>query len=190
MSEETEHWLKYSSVGFASVDHASAKIPECSLSRSLSLTRLTDCLSKFFCSLRRTTMRASNRCFFFSSYSSACSFSLACCFFSISVRRFCAVEDELWDKVPSRAPNNLCPRLRSSNCPLLRRSDGWSCADVACKTTLVVSWPGSWLNRRRLTLLAETDDCLRFGGREEVRVSSMGSGTMTAEATALWMTHD
>lgn len=155
-----------------------------------SLTRLTDCLSNFFCSLRRTTMRASNRCFFFSSYSSACSFSLACCFFSMSVRRFCAVEDELWDKVPSRAPNNLCPRLRSSNCPLLRRSDGWSCADVACEAKSVVSWPGSWLNRSRLTLPSETDDFLRFNGGKDVWDSSMGSGTMTAEATALWKMHN
>ena len=85
--------------------------------------RQTDCLSYFFCSLRLITMRASRFCFFFSSCSSACCFSLACCFFSISVRRFCAVDDELWDNVPSRAPNNLCPRLRSSNCPLRLRSD-------------------------------------------------------------------
>ena len=74
----------------------------------------TDCLLYLCCSSRRTTMSASRRCLFFSSYSSACSFNLACCFFSMSVRRLCAVEDELWDKVPSRAPNNLCPRLRSS----------------------------------------------------------------------------
>ena len=121
----------------------------------------TDCLLYFFCSLRRTSMRASRRSFFSSSYSSACSFSLACCLFSISVRRFCAAEDELWDNVLSRAPNNLCPRLRSSTCPLLRRSDSRSGADVSGAT----SWPlpiESWLIRGRLAVSSDNGECLRF----------------------------
>lgn len=121
----------------------------------------TDCLLYFFCSLRRTSMRASRRSFFSSSYSSACSFSLACCLFSISVRRFCAVEDELWDKVLSRAPNNLCPRLRSSICPLLRRSDSRSGVEVS----RAMSWPlsiESWLIRGRLAVFSGNGECLRF----------------------------
>ena len=121
----------------------------------------TVCLLYFFCSFRRTSMRASRRSFFSSSYSSACSFSLACCLFSISVRRFCAVEDELWDKVLSRAPNSLCPRLRSSICPLLRRSDSRSGVEVS----RAMSWPssiGSWLIRVRLAALSGNGECLRF----------------------------
>lgn len=150
-------------------------------------TEHTDCLSNFFCSLRRTTKRASSFCFFFSSCSSACSFSLACCFFSMSVRRFCAVDDELWDKVPSRAPNSLCPRLRSSICPLLRRSDcrvSWV-ADcwgdtVSGSLPLVSLWP----SLGRFDRSSEKEDCLRFrvaGGEGDCS----DSGRMTAEARAL-----
>lgn len=129
-------------------------------------------------------MRACNCCFFFSSYSSACNFSLACCFFSISVRRFCAAEDELWDKVPSRAPNNLCPRLRSSNCPLLCRSDGWSCLVEDSEPTSCPLSFEFWPNRGLLELCSVMDDCLRFVDNGD-GTSSTGSGRMTADATAL-----
>lgn len=133
-------------------------------------------------------MRACNRCFFFSSYSSACNFSLACCFFSMSVRRFCAAEDELWDKVPSRAPNNLCPRLRSSSCPLLRRSDAWSCPIEDSEPKLCPLLFEFWLNRGLLELSSVIDDCLRFADIEGGD-SSTGSGRMTADATALENTY-
>lgn len=126
-------------------------------------------------------MRASNRCFFFSSYSSACNFSLACCFFSISVRRFCAVEDELWDKVSSKAPNNLCPRLRSSNCPFLRRSGNRSCVGIG---SLPVSIGECWVSRGLLALPSDVFDCLRLACAEGWG-SSIASGSITAEATAL-----
>lgn len=135
--------------------------PFLALPENFTLEKQTDCLLYFFCSLRRTSTRASRRSFFSSSYSSACSFSLACCLFSISVRRFCAVEDELWDKVLSRAPNNLCPRLRSSICPLLRRSDGRSCVDESRAT----SWPlpvESWLIRGRLAASSGNGEGLRL----------------------------
>lgn len=150
-------------------------------------TELTDCLSNFFCSLLRITIRASSFCFFFSSCSSAWTFSLACCFCSISVRRFCAVEDERCDKVPSRAPNNLCPRLRSSNCPLLRSSD--------CRLE-AADWGGviisgrpvqsSWLRRGLLPPASEKEDCLRFRVAGGERGCSSVSGNITAEATALY----
>ena len=89
---------------------------------NLHCSERTDCRSYIFCSLWRSLIRISNFSLFFSSSSSACNLSLSCCFFSMSARRFCAVDDELWDRVPSRAPNNLCPRFRSSSCPVLRRS--------------------------------------------------------------------
>lgn len=126
-------------------------------------------------------MRASNRCFFFWSYSSACNFSLACCFFSISVRRFCAVEDELWDKVSIKAPNNLCPRLRSSNCPFLRRSGTRSCVGIG---SLPVSIGECWVSRGLLALPSDVVDCLRLACSEGWG-SSIASGSITAEATAL-----
>lgn len=126
-------------------------------------------------------MRASNRCFFFSSYSSACDFSLACCFFSISVRRFCAVEDELWDKVSSKAPNNLCPRLRSSNCPFLRRSGTRSCVGIG---SLLVTIGECWVSRGLLALPTDVFDCLRLPCAEGWGPSVV-SGSNTAEATAL-----
>ncbi len=127
--------------------------------------------------------RASLFCFFFSSCSSACSFSLACCFFSMSVRRFCAVEDELWDNVPSRAPNSLCPRLRSSNCPLLRRSDALSRGEAG-EFLLSLDWPLSSLSL--LLRSSEKEDWRRFNvGDVDKGRSVVSSGSMTAEATAL-----
>lgn len=137
---------------------------------------LTDCLLYFFCSCRRTTLRASICCFFFSSYSSACSFSLACCFFSMSARRFCAVDDELCERVPSRAPNNFWPRLRSSTCSLFRR-DG---VPASC-----LLWLASALSRGLLLPPSEIEDCLRFAGPCGEGNWDTGSGRITSEATAL-----
>ena len=105
----------------------------------------------------------------------------------MSVRRFCAVEDELWDNVPSRAPNSLCPRLRSSICPLLRRSDCRVSWLADCWGVMVLSllpllslWPSLGLFDRS----SENEDCLRLrvGGGEG---GSSDSGNITAEATAL-----
>ena len=105
----------------------------------------------------------------------------------MSVRRFCAVEDELWDNVPSRAPNSLCPRLRSSICPLFRRSDCWVPWVAACWGVMVLGllpllslWPSLGLFDRS----SEKEDCLRLrlaGGEG----GCSDSGSITAEATAL-----
>lgn len=111
----------------------------------------TDCSSNFFCSLLRAAISSANSFFFFSSYSSACSLSFACCFFSMSARRFCAVVDEFCANVPNNAPKSRCPRLRSSACPFnlraVRRSESASC--VACLSSC---WPSLLpaLRRRRL----------------------------------------
>ena len=107
----------------------------------------------------------------------------------MSVRRFCAVEDELWDNVPSRAPNNLCPRLRSSTCPLFRRSDARSrgAVDVvgdAAESALELLSPR--LNRGRFACSSEKEDWRRLRVRGEALGGSIdSSGTITAEATAL-----
>ena len=148
----------------------------------------TDCSLYFFCSSRRTSTNASKRCFLFSSNSSACSFSLACCFFSMSTRRFCAVDDELCDNVPSRAPNSLCPRLRSSICPLLRRSDDRSGVGNDGFPAAPSSSPDVCFSRGRLLLCSDTDDCLRFVAPSiDGSFSTVsGSGRLTAEAITLY----
>lgn len=153
----------------------------------VSKDRHTDCLSYLTCSSRLTAVRASFFCVFISASSSAWSFSLACCFFSISDRRFDAVEDELWDNVPSRAPNSLCPRLRSSNCPLLRRSEARSWGDSVWGEAAESRVPmlASCLKRRRLELSLANEDWRRLRLAGDVGVCSSVSGRMTAEATAL-----
>lgn len=105
----------------------------------------------------------------------------------MSVRRFCAVDDELWDNVPSRAPNSLCPRLRSSICPLLRRSDVRVSWVADCGGVMVsVPFPRAslWPSRGLFERSPENEDCLRLrvaGGEG----GCSDSGKMTAEATAL-----
>ena len=103
----------------------------------------------------------------------------------MSDRRFCAVEDELWDKVPSRAPNSLCPRLRSSIAPLFR--SGRSCAVVgAWVIASGLSWLSSTESRGLLDSASEYVDCLRFNETGGDCGCSSASGKMTAEATALY----
>ena len=145
----------------------------------------TDCLSYFLCSRRRTPIMASNRSFFFSSNSSACNFSLACCFRSMSVRRFCAVDDELWDNVPSRLPNNLCPRLRSSNWPLLRRSKALSTRVGGGDIVASADVSSPLLRRGLFASCSETMDFLRLVGASGEFGCSLASGIITAEAMAL-----
>ncbi len=98
--------------------HLSAHL--CALPNLIKTAR-TDCSSNFFPSLLLTLINSSNAFFFFSSSSSACNFNFACCLRSISVRRFCADEVLLCDRVPRRAPKSLWPRLRSSTGFSLRR---------------------------------------------------------------------
>ena len=110
----------------------------------------------------------------------------------MSVRRFCAVEDELWDNVPSRAPNSLCPRLRSSTCPLFRRSAAVRSIDVVVELGAGSAFSGLllllslWLSRGRLECSFENEDWRRFRLGDVVLGGSAGSsGSMTAEATIL-----
>lgn len=155
----------------------------------------TDCSSNFLCSLRLTTMRSSNLCFFFWSNSSAWSLSFSCCFFSMSARRLCAADEELWESVPKSAPNNRCPRLRSSTLPFLRRSARRSAVRSVELSAGMPSWDSllvlSMLRRGRLLPASDTDDCLRLGAglsRGGVVVAAGGgelSGTKTAEARTL-----
>ena len=106
----------------------------------------------------------------------------------MSARRFCAVDDELWDSVPSRAPNNLCPRFRSSSCPVLRRSlnrsDLWGGDPSLANGSVSV-----FSLRPSLGLFDsedDIDDCLLFKGFAFTGSgSSSVSGRMTADATAL-----
>lgn len=105
----------------------------------------------------------------------------------MSLRRFCAVDDELWDKVPSRAPNSLCPRLRSSNwLMLLRPEPGFSLlsssgVDLASLPLLLSSWD----RRGRLGWFSEVEDCLRLIAVGDGMGLSVVSGTITADASGL-----
>ena len=147
---------------------------------------LTERSLNFFCSRLRTAINRSRSAFFLSSYSAACIFNLACCFFSISARRFCALDDELCERVPSRAPNSLCPRFRSSALPLTRRSSrmievagpGRSSSGGLSSSTLLS-------RRSRLVLLSEPPDCRRLAKLVGEGSFSASSGTTTAEATTL-----
>ena len=141
----------------------------------------TDCFLYSICSFRLISIRASSRCFFFSSTSASWSLNFACCFLSISSRRFCAEEGELCDKVPSSEPNSLCPRFRSSTFPLCLREDessGFTVLSLSCSLAMCS------LRRRRL----EGDS---GSGEGRPRDGSLGwggstvSGSMTAEATVL-----
>jgi hypothetical protein len=145
---------------------------------------LTDCLSYFFCSCRLTSIKAKSFCLFFSSCSSSCSFSFACCFLSISTRRFCAVEDELCARVPSRAPNNLFPRFRSSSFTLSSDLGVVFVSAAGGDEPLTRSREPYSDKRGRLLSTSDTEDCLRFESEGEGGCSTV-SGKMTADATSL-----
>ena len=85
--------------------------------------------------------------------------------------------------MPSRAPNSLCPRFRSSVMPFLRRSAALLERSEGGEPPLPVSGRAS---RGRLAPESEFDDCLRLadsGG--EASCSLISSGMITAEAIAL-----
>lgn len=85
--------------------------------------------------------------------------------------------------MPSRAPNNLCPRFRSSIKPLFRRSDALFGGLDGGNPASLASY---WLSRGRFAFCSEVDDCLRFADKgKEASCSVVSSGTMTAEGTAL-----
>lgn len=117
----------------------------------------------------------------------------------MSARRFCAGEDELCESVPSRAPNSLWPRLRSSSAPLPYR------AALRSRSVLRSATPAeddggrllssgedrggrsSWsLSRRRLLSASEMEDFLRFRPFSgDAGTSLSGSGNATADAISL-----
>ena len=85
----------------------------------------------------------------------------------MSSRRLCAVDDELCERVPKRAPKSLCPRLRSSKAPFLRRSARLSAtADssilLGAFCNVDSGWLESVLRRGRLASVLIVEDCLRF----------------------------
>lgn len=102
----------------------------------------------------------------------------------MSTRRLCAVEDELCARVPSRAPNNLFPRFRSSSFLLS------SCSGARLGFAGGDDPPSTWSiepssdNRGRLLFASETDDCLRLADSGGDSCSTV-SGKITADATSL-----
>jgi hypothetical protein len=143
--------------------------------------------SSLTCSCLRIALSSSNLSCCLCESSSACCFSFACWRLSISALRFAAEDEELCESVPSRAPNSLWPRLRSSTCPLLRRASRCSSSTLAGRGGSLLP---SLLSRGRLESFSDMEDCLRLRevpspGDEGSGVGSWASGTTMADAIIL-----
>ena len=101
----------------------------------------------------------------------------------MSRRRFSAADDELCDKVPSKAPNSLFPRLRSSTASLNLLSVRLLLLSPRADKTLVSRFA---LSRRTRFLVSLTKGRpARFALERELSWGVICSGTITAEATVL-----